>query len=197
MLLIALESVEPCVFLPSFECQLAKSKERAGIQLMAWLSKSAWEDRLTNTSLDELTGEVEPRQYDSFLAQIHLTMPSVLRNFVRKYRVRTEAVINIIRRDHFEEVLLILADIAPKLPTDPSDNIYWPAELISRPQSSDAVAPIPGDDVDDPVPELINRAIEVSARVKEVREALLARTQSTRPTYLTDLRRKTLVCVSS
>ena len=169
---LALESIDPALVLPSFRKHYEKWGELFNAQYRAWSSKSWLEDEIANAKFE---GKRQPQQYASLLAEIKPTMPKALRDFVDKYRLKGDDVIAIVAPNDFEEVVLNMAVIALKLPIDPHLT-YFKASLVLGKNPVDSVEPYLGKDVEDPISELIKLSKEVGREINEIRDVLLSNT---------------------
>ena len=167
---LAPETVEPALVLPSFRYQYEKWTEVFQGQYDLWSSKIFWENKAKGIVSG---GKDKPEEYAAFLAEIRPNMPSAFREFVDKYHLKGDDVIATVTANDFEEVILNMAVIALKLPIDPHLT-YFKASLILGQNPVDSVEPFLGKEVEDPVSELIKLSKEVSMEINTIRNALLS-----------------------
>lgn len=168
--LLAFETVEPALVLPSFRYQYEKWTEVFQGQYDIWSSKIFWENKAKGIISG---GKDKPEEYAAFLAEIRPDMPSAFREYVDKYHLKGDAVIAIVATNDFEEVILNMAVIALKLTVDPHFT-YFKASLILGQNPVDSVEPFLGKEVEDPISELIKLSKEVGREINEIKNALLS-----------------------
>jgi len=171
--ILALETVEPALVLPSFRHQYEKWTEVFQSQYDLWSSKIFWEEKAKDIISG---GKFKPEEYAAFLAEIRPNMPSAFREFVDKYHLKGDDVIAIVATNDFEEVVLNIAVIALKLPIDPHIT-YFKSSLILGQNPVNSVESFLGKEVEDPFSELIKLSKEVGREINEIRDVLLSRTQ--------------------
>ncbi|MEP7136180.1 MAG: hypothetical protein ABI904_14735 [Chloroflexota bacterium] len=172
--ILALESVEPTMVLPSFRVQYEKWLELFEAQYHAWNSK-LWAESKAENTIDEV--KYHPKQYASLLTEVKPNMPSVFLNFIEKHQLKEDDVLAIATSHDFEEVLLNLVVVALKLPIE-LRSIYFEADFIVHQKAIDThnIMQFLGKEFEDPIVELIKTSKEVSQQIIEIRDILLTNT---------------------
>lgn len=164
LLRMALEPFEPGMVLPSFENQLFNWMQRESKRYSDFI-RSQTMNNADGPNIDGIS-YIDDKDLSAFYLAVSPSMPQVLKDFFKKYNPRPEIIFQIFGND-LDEILLIFADVILQLTTNPSDRIYWKADLIAAPKTYDEISILVRDSKD-PIDELLGSTMEASRELEEL-----------------------------
>ena len=162
---LAIEKVEPAFVMPSFERRAEQWQSHSRPKLIASLYLNTRKPDNASFDAEDLLHEWP----SELLSEVRQLMPPALQRFIDDHHVGPGAIAKMALESDFLEVLLILADIALGLPTDPSDDVYWQAKTF---QSMNPLNPPPLWEAGNSLERMLREGEDLKAEVDKMRSAL-------------------------